>query len=70
MDADKSADKLRRAAERDATRNTTKAGTEQRETDSEMAAAQTELTQPELSKGRPPARNGRKRPSNAGTDGP
>lgn len=70
MDAEKSADKLRRAAERDHGPDKTKAN-ERRKADTKSAEANAELTQPELSKGRPPADEGSKgqRPSNAGRDG-
>ncbi len=72
MDAQKSADKLRHAAERDPGPDKTEAkGKERREADTKSAEAHAELTQPELSKGRPsPGSKRGKRPSNAGTDGP
>ncbi len=72
MDADKSAKKLRRAAERDPGPKKGKER-ERGEADTASAEAHPVLTQPGLSKGRPAAGagpKGRRRPSNAGNDGP
>ncbi len=56
MDAQKSADKLRHAAERDPGPDKAKEKEkERREADTQSAEAYAELTQPGLSKGRPPA---------------
>ena len=72
MNANKSAEKLRHAAERETRPDTTKPK-DRRQADTEAAEAHLELTKPSLSKGRPsPGGEGKdeQRPSNAGTDGP
>ncbi len=72
MDSNKSADKLREAAECEngAIKGDDKA---RHDADHSSAEAHPELTRPEHSKGRPlpdTDSKGRPRPSNAGTDGP
>jgi hypothetical protein len=72
MNAEKSAEKLRQAAEREAGRPATDKR-RRGKTDAESAEAHRDLTHPGLSKGRPPAideKTGDEQPSNAGTDGP
>jgi hypothetical protein len=71
VDAEKNTRKLRRAAQRE--NGAQNKQRQRRKADAEAAEAHRDLTQPELSKGRPPAKDeetGKQRPSNAGTDGP
>ncbi len=72
MAMERSADKLRRAAERHAARGKG-SEEERRQSDAESAEVHGELTQPGESKGRPRSDGepgDRGRPSNAGNDGP
>jgi hypothetical protein len=79
MGLSESARKLRRAAERPRSRKAKSepdtGATARRKADAESAEAHLELTRPEYSKGRPLAEDqayprARRRPSNAGNDGP
>ncbi|HZT86436.1 MAG TPA: hypothetical protein VFA12_00615 [Stellaceae bacterium] len=70
--AEEAADKVRRSAEAEAGRAAGDVGHGDARSarNSHAAAAHDELTDPRHSAGRPGPQDGRKRPSNAGNDGP